>query len=220
MSQHSLLGTEPLAGFGSWNLGFAHLDTKHITQLGNVREADKKACLCKIQEVTITNTGLHRLQMQVPHLQDRVSVQILFYHHQEELLRERGRLVIWIELHFIIVFCWLNRALCCAPHLHQMERLACGPLLLGVCNLEWSPLGTHAAAEYWCHTEWGESKKSEVTLCQMFPQFHEGFVPLIRGGWEKHKELTWFVMTSNSMIHPGLAVDCWLTMLNTSPTSF
>lgn len=32
--------------------------------------------------------------------------------------------------------------------------------------------------------------------------------------------LTWFVMTSSSMIHPGLAVDCWLTMLNTSPTSF
>lgn len=42
MSQHSLLGTEPLAGFGSCNLGFAHLDTKHITQLGSVREADKK----------------------------------------------------------------------------------------------------------------------------------------------------------------------------------
>lgn len=53
---------------------------------------------------TLTNTGLHRLEMQVPHLQDRVPVEILFYHHQEELLREWGRLVIWIELNCIIVF--------------------------------------------------------------------------------------------------------------------
>lgn len=45
---------------------------------------------------TLTNTGLHRLEVQVPHLQDRVPVEILFYHHQEKLLRERGRLVIWI----------------------------------------------------------------------------------------------------------------------------
>lgn len=104
MSQHSLLGTEPLAGFGSCNLGFAHLDTKHIHSWAVSGRQIKKTCLCKEQEVTITNTGLHRLQVQVPHLQDRVSVQILFYHHQEELLRERGRLVIWTELHFIIVF--------------------------------------------------------------------------------------------------------------------
>lgn len=44
--------------------------------------------------ITLTNTGLHRFKMQVPHLQDRVSIEILFYHHQEELLREWGRLVI------------------------------------------------------------------------------------------------------------------------------
>lgn len=53
---------------------------------------------CQLQYVypILTNTGLHRLEMQVPHLQDRVPVEILFYHHQEELLREWGRLVIWI----------------------------------------------------------------------------------------------------------------------------
>lgn len=48
------------------------------------------------QLCALTNTGLHRPEVQVPHLQDRVPVEILFYHHQEELLREWGRLVIWI----------------------------------------------------------------------------------------------------------------------------
>lgn len=43
----------------------------------------------------LTNTGLHRLEMQVPHLQHRVPVEILFYHHQEELFGEWGRLEIW-----------------------------------------------------------------------------------------------------------------------------
>lgn len=32
--------------------------------------------------------------------------------------------------------------------------------------------------------------------------------------------LTKSVTASSSMIHPGFAVDCWLTMLNTSPTYF
>lgn len=43
-----------------------------------------------------TNTRLHRLEVQVPHLQDRVPVQILLYHHQEELLRKWGRLKICV----------------------------------------------------------------------------------------------------------------------------
>lgn len=38
--------------------------------------------------------------------------------------------------------------------------------------------------------------------------------------WNIEQWLTWFVMTSSSMIQPGRAVDCWLTMLNTSPTNF
>lgn len=43
---------------------------------------------------SLTNTCLYRFEMQVPHLQDRVPVEVLFYHHQEELLREWGRLKI------------------------------------------------------------------------------------------------------------------------------
>lgn len=31
---------------------------------------------------------------------------------------------------------------------------------------------------------------------------------------------TWSVIASSSIMHPGRAVDCWLTMLNTSPISF
>lgn len=54
--------------------------------------------------LTLTDTGLHRFEVQVPHLKDRVSVEILLDHHQEELLREWRRLVIWIQLNYIIVF--------------------------------------------------------------------------------------------------------------------
>lgn len=59
--------------------------------------------LMTVIQMCLTNTGLHRLEVQVPHLQDRVPVEILFYHHQEKLLRERGRLVIWVYLNCIII---------------------------------------------------------------------------------------------------------------------
>lgn len=45
MSQHSLLGSEPLADFGRCNLDFAHLDTKHIMWL-----ADKKLVSVKYRK--------------------------------------------------------------------------------------------------------------------------------------------------------------------------
>lgn len=50
---------------------------------------------------------------------------------------------------------------------------------------------------------------------------HDIRPPLIHSlSVDGEQRLTWFVMASSSMMHPGLAVDCWLTMLNTSPTSF
>lgn len=112
-------------------------------------------------------------------------------------------------------------------YLHQMERPACILLLSGACNLEWSPLGRHAAAGCWCHTGCTLKKiESKRLLCLLIRGFQD-FKPWISvhhwsevGVKNGQQPLTWFVMTSNSMIHPGLAVDCWLTMLNTSPTSF
>lgn len=38
---------------------------------------------------------MHRLEVQMPHLQHRVPVEVLLYHHQEEFLRKWSRLVIW-----------------------------------------------------------------------------------------------------------------------------
>lgn len=36
-----------------------------------------------------------------------------------------------------------------------------------------------------------------------------------------HKHVfTWLVIASSSIMQPGRAVDCWLTILNTSPISF
>lgn len=36
-----------------------------------------------------------------------------------------------------------------------------------------------------------------------------------------HKHgFTWLVIASSSIMQPGRAVDCWLTILNTSPISF